>query len=287
MYLNNGNGTFTNDADKNLRYLSQFSMGVDIADFNNDALPDIITLDMLPEDNRRQKLLQLQENYESFALMVNQGLNPQYMRNMLHLNNGSPFTASPPADGGSGGTQSGLSFSEIRSARRCINTDWSWCPLLADYDNDGYKDLFVTNGYLRDYTNKDFLRYWGDYKVKKAMDRQPVLLMDLIRVMPSTTLPNYIFRNDHNCTFTNQRKQWGMDRPAISSGAVYADLDNDGDLDLVINNINENAFVYRNTARDNSKAGYLSLLFITKSQTGLPLAPKCICIKIKQYSMLK
>jgi hypothetical protein len=267
MYLNNGNGTFTNDADKSLRYLSQFSMGVDIADFNNDALPDIITLDMLPEDNRRQKLLQLQENYESFALMVNQGLNPQYMRNMLHLNNGliSPST---------GGGRAEASFSEIGQLAGISNTDWSWCPLLADYDNDGYKDLFVTNGYLRDYTNKDFLRYWGDYKVKKAMDREPVLLMDLIRVMPSTTLPNYIFRNNGNCTFTNQQKQWGMDRPAISSGAVYADLDNDGDLDLVINNINENAFVYRNTARDITKAGYLSLVLHYKKPNWFAIGAK-------------
>lgn len=289
MYMNNGNGTFTNTADKSLRYLSQFSMGVDIADFNNDALPDIITLDMLPEDNRRQKLLQLQENYESFALMVNQGLNPQYMRNMLHLNNGSLPPApsggrgertfqrtgeegrgevrkmdapgnevqnSSPSGGGGAGT---VTFSEIGQLAGVSNTDWSWCPLLADYDNDGYKDLFVTNGYLRDYTNKDFLRYWGDYKVKKAMDREPVLLMDLVRIMPSTTLANYIFRNNGNCTFTNQQKSWGMDRPAISSGAVYADLDNDGDLDLVVNNINEHAFVYRNTARENTKAGYLSL----------------------------
>ncbi|MCS3796302.1 VCBS repeat-containing protein [Niastella sp. OAS944] len=260
MYFNNGNGTFSNKADKSLRYLSQFSMGVDIADFNNDALPDIITLDMLPEDNRRQKLLQLQENYESFALMINQGLNPQYMRNMLQLNNG--------------GKGESLTFSEIGQLAGVSNTDWSWCPLFADYDNDGYKDLFITNGYLRDYTNKDFLRYWGDYKVKKAMDREPVLLMDLIRVMPSTTLPNYIFRNNHNCTFSNQQKQWGMDKPAVSSGAVYADLDNDGDLDLVINNINENAFVYRNTARESAKAGYLSFTLHYKKPNWFAIGAK-------------
>jgi len=270
MYLNNGNGTFTNAADKSLRYLSQFSMGVDIADFNNDALPDIITLDMLPEDNRRQKLLQLQENYESFALMINQGLNPQYMRNMLQLNNG--------------GSGNALTFSEIGQLAGVSNTDWSWCPLFADYDNDGYKDLFVTNGYLRDYTNKDFLRYWGDYKVKKAMDREPVLLMDLIRVMPSTVLPNYIFKNNRNCTFTNQQKQWGMDKPAISSGAVYADLDNDGDLDLVINNINENAFVYRNTARENAKAGYLSFTLHYKKPNWFAIGAK---VYLYQHKMVQ
>jgi hypothetical protein len=269
MYINNGNGTFINQADKSLRYLSQFSMGVDIADFNNDALPDIITLDMLPEDNRRQKLLQLQENYESFALMVNQGLNPQYMRNMLQLNNGAIHSFP-----NGGGREGALSFSEIGQLAGVSNTDWSWCPLLADYDNDGYKDLFITNGYFRDYTNKDFLRYWGDYKVKKAVDREPVLLMDLIRAMPSTVIPNYIFRNNHNCTFSNQQKPWGMDKPAISSGAVYADLDNDGDLDLVINNINENAFVYRNTAIEHTKAGFLSLALHYKKPNWFALGAK-------------
>lgn len=284
MYINNGNGTFTNNADKSLRYLSQFSMGVDIADFNNDALPDIITLDMLPEDNRRQKLLQLQENYESFALMINQGLNPQYMRNMLQLNNGDLPLAPSKGGGTAGGRE--LSFSEIGQLAGVASTDWSWCPLFADYDNDGYKDLFITNGYLRDYTNKDFLRYWGDYKVKKAMDREPVLLMDLIRVMPSTTLPNYIFRNNHNCTFSNQQKQWGMDRPAVSSGAVYADLDNDGDLDLVINNINENAFVYRNTATESAKAGYLSFTLHYKKPNWFAIGAKVYLYhnKMVQYA---
>ena len=241
LYINQRNGTFTEQSQQSFRYLAQFSMGVDIADINNDGLPDVMTLDMLPEDNRRQKLLQLQENYESFELMQSQGLNRQYMRNMLQLNNG---------DG---------TFSEIARLAGVSNTDWSWCPLLTDFDNDGYKDLFVTNGYLRDYTNKDFLRYWGDYKLKKAMDREPALMMDLVKAMPSTLLPNYIFKNNHDLTFSNMQKEWGLTASAISSGAVYADLDNDGDLDLLVNNINENAFVYKNQSREINNSSYLSI----------------------------
>jgi len=241
LYINNGNGTFTDKSEQGLRHLSQFSMGVDIADFNNDALPDIITLDMLPEDNRRQKLLQLQENYESFELMQSQALHKQYMRNMLHLNNGDN------------------TFSEIGQLAGVSNTDWSWCPLFADFDNDGYKDLFISNGYLRDYTNKDFLRYRGDYKVKKAVDREPALLMDLIKAMPVTTLPNYIFRNNHELGFVNKQQEWGFDKMGISSGAVYADLDNDGDLDLVVNKINEPASVYKNMSREQSNSSYLAI----------------------------
>ena len=241
LYLNNHDGTFKDDTKNCFEHLAQFSMGVDIADYNNDGLPDVMNLDMLPEDNRRQKQLQLQENYESFQLMINQNLQKQYMHNMLQLNNG---------DG---------TFSEIAQLAGVSNTDWSWSPLLADFDNDGYKDLFVTNGYLRDYTNKDFLRYWGDYKVKKAIDREPVLLMDLVKAMPSTKLPNYIFRNNHDLTFTNEVKNWGLDEPSVSSGAVYADLDNDGDLDLVINNINQPAFIYQNMSRENDKTNFISI----------------------------
>ncbi|QHS60457.1 VCBS repeat-containing protein [Chitinophaga agri] len=241
LYINKHDGTFAEDATNCFGHLSHFSMGVDIADFNNDALPDVMTLDMLPEDNQRQKLLQLQENYESFELMLSQDLYKQYMRNMLQLNNG---------DG---------TFSEIGQLAGVSNTDWSWCPLIADLDNDGYKDIFVTNGYLRDYTNKDFLRYWGDYKVKKAIDREPVLLMDLVSAMPSTSLQNYVFRNNKDLTFSNMQQKWGFDAGGISSGAVYADLDNDGDLDLVINKINEPAAVYRNMTREqNQAAGYLA-----------------------------
>ncbi|WP_338875655.1 VCBS repeat-containing protein [Spirosoma sp. SC4-14] len=241
LYINQKNGTFRDETQQYFRHLAHFSMGVDIADYNNDGKPDVMSLDMLPEDNRRQKLLQLQENYESFELMQQQGLYRQYMRNMLQINNGN-------------GT-----FSEIAQAAGVSNTDWSWAPLLADFDNDGYKDLFVTNGYLRDYTNKDFLKYWGDYKVKKAVNREPVQLMDLVRAMPSTKLPNYIFRNNHDLTFTNTQRLWGIETPSISNGAAYADLDNDGDLELIVNNINDPAFIYQNMSREQSGNAYIQV----------------------------
>lgn len=241
VYINQKNGTFTEQSKLLLRHVSHFSMGVDIADFNNDGLPDILTLDMLPQDNHRQKSLQMEENYESFELMQQQDLHKQYMRNMLQLNNG---------DG---------TFSEIGQLAGVSATDWSWCPLIADFDNDGFKDIFISNGYLRDYTNKDFLRYWGDYKIKKAMAREPFLLMDLVTAMPSTRLPNYIFRNNHDLTFSNKQKDWGITNAAISNGAVYADLDNDGDLDLVVNNINEEASIYQNTSRETNNASFISI----------------------------
>ena len=241
IYINNHDGTFTESSEKMFRHMSHFSMGVDIADFNNDGLPDVMTLDMLAPDNHRQKSLQLEENYDSFELMRSQNLHKQYMRNMLQLNNG---------DG---------TFSEIGQLAGVAATDWSWCPLIADFDNDGYKDIFISNGYLHDYTNKDFMRYWGDYKIKKAMAAEPFLLMDLVNAMPSTVLPNYIFRNNHDLTFENKQQDWGITQSAVSSGAVYADLDNDGDLDLIINNINQPAAIYQNMSRENNNSSYLAI----------------------------
>jgi enediyne biosynthesis protein E4 len=241
VYINNHDGTFTEKSADYFTHESQSSMGVDIADFNNDGLPDIITLDMLPEDNYRQKVLQVPDNYDNFQFMVNQGVEKQYMRNMLQLNNG---------DG---------TFSEIGQLAGVAKTDWSWSPLFADFDNDGFKDLFITNGYLRDYTNKDFLRYWGDYKIKQAMDREPLNLFDLVKAMPVSKYPNYIFKNNHDLTFTNEQKQWGFDLPKNSNGAVYADLDNDGDLDLVVNNLNEESAIYKNMTRENDHTSYLSV----------------------------
>lgn len=240
LYINNGNGTFTDRLREYIGHTSQFSMGNDVADINNDALPDIFTLDMLPEDNRRQKLLLSPDNYGKFELNLRVGFYYQYMRNMLHLNMGNN------------------TFAEVGQLAGVSNTDWSWAPLFADYDNDGWKDLYVTNGYLRDYTNMDFIRYMDNYVQQKGrLKREDVL--DLVHRIPASNVVNYVFKNDGGCTFTNATTTWGMKKPSNSNGAAYTDLDNDGDLDMVVNNINQPAFIYKNQADSQLKHHYLKI----------------------------
>ena len=240
LYINNKNGTFTNKLSECMGHTSQFSMGNDVADINNDGLTDIFSLDMLPEDNRRQKLLLAPDNYDKFDLNVKSGFYYQYMRNMLHLNNGN-------------GT-----FSETGQISGVSNTDWSWAALFADYDNDGWKDLYVTNGYFKDYTNLDFINYMNEYvKEKGRLMREDV--MDIIKEMPSSNVINYIYQNRKGKNFQNKSADWGVNQHANSNGAVYADLDNDGDLDLVVNNINQPAFVYRNDAQSMDSNYFLQI----------------------------
>jgi enediyne biosynthesis protein E4 len=253
LYINNHNGTFADQLQTSLGHNSQFSMGNDIADINNDALPDIYTLDMLPEDNRRQKLLFAPDNYEKFDLNIRTGFYYQYMRNMLQLNTGLPPALPTSREGASSPY-----FSEIGQLAGVSNTDWSWAPLLADYNNDGWKDLMVTNGYLRDFTNLDFIKYMNDYLQSKGrLQREQVL--ELVHKIPSSDVVNYLFSNNKNGTFSNVSAQWGFNKPSNSNGAAYADLDNDGDLDLVINNINQPAYIYRNEARQQTGSHYIQV----------------------------
>lgn len=244
LYINQKDGTFKEELRTRVAHTSKSSMGSDVADFNNDGLLDIFSVDMLPEDNHRQKLLKGPEMYDFVAMLLSHGYHPQYMRNMLQLNNG-------------GGV-----FSEIGQLAGISNTDWSWSPLFADFDLDGWKDLYITNGYLRDYTNLDFLKYtYGDARRRAQLAGQEMDLFSLVKEIPASGVKNYMYHNKGNLSFENMRQAWGFDQVSVSNGAIYADLDNDGDLDLVVNNINQKAFVYRNNAREQRKGNYLKLKF--------------------------
>lgn len=256
LYINQKNGTFEDEILARLGHTSHFSMGNDIADFNNDGLQDIFTLDMLPEDNQRKKLLLAPDNFELFELNVNKGFHHQYMRNMLHVNSG---------DG---------TFQEIGQLAGVSNTDWSWSSLFADFDNDGWKDLFVTNGYLRDYNNQDFLKYMDNYVRMSGGKLKREDLLEMVKNMPSSNLTNYIFNNKTDLTFENKTNAWGLNHPATSSGAAYSDLDNDGDLDLIVNNINSTAFIYENQAAQLKANTYLKVQLSGSNSNSFALGAK-------------
>lgn len=246
LYINQRNGHFKNEITAQVTSTSHFSMGNDIADLNNDGYPDIFTLDMLPEDHKRQKLLMAPDNYSKFQLFERSGFYRQFMRNMLHLNNGNS------------------TFTEVAQYFGISNTDWSWSALLADFDNDGWNDLHITNGYLRDYTNLDFINYMDDYVAQKGkLVREDV--MEIIAQMPASEVSNYLFKNDGGKGFVNTTAAWGLQRPSNSNGATYFDSDQDGDLDLVVNNVNQKAFFYENQ----TESGLHNYLKITlKGNTG-------------------
>ncbi len=231
LYYNNGDGTFTDRLGEQMGHTSHFSMGSDIGDINNDGWPDVFTLDMLPADNYRQKILMPDDNRSKLDLNLASGFHHQTMRNMLHLNQGNG------------------AFAEIGRLAGVAMTDWSWSALLADFDNDGWQDLHVTNGYLKDYTNMDFISFMEDYVAQRGR-LQRADLRGILEEMPASDIHNYAYANRRDNTFTDRTAAWGLARPSNSNGAVYADLDDDGDLDLVVNNVNQPAFVYRNNNED-------------------------------------
>ena len=242
LYINNANGTFSDKTHEYLKHTSFASMGNDVADFNNDGLTDIFTLDMLPEDNFRKKMIIPSASYDKFQLLLEQGYEPQYTRNALQLNNG---------DG---------TFSEIAFLSGVSSTDWSWASLFADYDNDGDKDLMVTNGFYRDLGDQDYIHYQARLNNPMGNDAaKRNIKLNAIKNLAKIPLQDYLFENNNNLTFTKRSEEWGFDEPGFSNGACYADLDNDGDLELVINQFNSIARVFKNNANELLKNNYLTI----------------------------
>lgn len=238
MYINAQNGTFRERNTQYTRHISFYGMGVDYADFNNDALPDLCVLDMTPPDHKRSKQNMASMRPDQFFKMVEVGWHHQYMANTLQMNNGNG------------------SFSEVAHLTGIDRTDWSWAPLFVDLDNDGFKGLFVTNGIKRDVTNNDF-----KIEVRKVMQEKGTTLQfdQVMNMIPQSVSANLVYRNDGNLHFEKSNDVWNYEHAVLSSGAAYADLDLDGDMDLITNNLDAEASIIRNTTNDNGTSNYLQI----------------------------
>lgn len=259
LYINNQDGTFSDQILDRMNHISYNSMGTDYADINNDMLPDLMALDMLAEDHGRSKENMATMNTDGFWNMVNSDYHHAYMSNLLQLNNGN-------------GT-----YSDIGQLAGISKTDWSWAPLIADFDNDGFKDIFISNGIERDITNQDFRKKLQENIQKKV----PMTVQQIIDMTPAEKLSNYIFKNNGDLTFEKKAKEWGVNQKVNTNGVAYADFDNDGDLDLVLNNMLDEAFIYKNNSNNN----YISIKLkgILKNINGIGAKVKISTAKGNQY----
>lgn len=240
LYINNQDGTFSEKLEEYIRELSRGSMGSDLADINNDGFPEIFVTEMTPEPEGRYKTKAMFQSWDQYEQNVKNGYYRQFERNVLQLNNRNG------------------SFSEIGRLAGISTTDWSWGALILDMDNDGRKDIFVANGIFKDLLDRDYNNFYSDPAIVRnlIMNEQHAILT-MINDIPSVRIPNYAFKNAGRYTFKNMAGTWGLDKPSFSNGAAYGDLDNDGDLDLVINNVNMPPFLYRNLSGDVLKNSYI------------------------------
>lgn len=270
LYINKGDGTFSYETENALRHTSFYSMGVDAADIDNDGHTDIMTLDMVAEDNFRLKSNMSGMDPKAFWNVVSNGGHYQYMFNALQLNNGNG------------------SFSEIAHFSEISSTDWSWSNLIADFDNDGLRDIHVTNGLLRDIRNSDADKEVDQFVknyISKYIENNPnqgnidiwdiLPLEDVLSILPSVKLPNYMFKNKDKFSFENVSSTWGIDKLSFSNGSAYGDLDNDGDLEIVINNVNSEPFLYKNLSVENTTNNFIRFK-LKNTQNKSSLGTKCI-----------
>lgn len=248
LYINKQNGTFKNEILTRMGQISQYSMGSDIGDINNDGNIDLMTVDMSPEDNYRHKMMMGAMTEDNFRRSVAAGNHHQYMYNTLQLNTGNAH------------------FSNIAMLSGVATTDWSWSPLIADFDNDGLQDISVTNGVKRDVLDNDFRFRITEKTNQKPGDRVTINVFEALETYTSTKLPNYMFKNIGGLRFENVASAWGLDMPSFSNGSVAADLDNDGDLELVVNNVDDEAFLYKNNSQESFGNNFLKIQLKSQSK---------------------